>query len=120
MKIKLDENISRHLKPDLDKIGFDVETAAGEKLLSCPDTSIAQACRRENRMLFTLDVEFADLRKYPPGSHPGIILFRPPSLGPVSVNVFILNFVKQTDLKKLKQAIAVVDGTKVRVRYAGT
>jgi predicted nuclease of predicted toxin-antitoxin system len=118
MKIKLDENISRHLKPDLEKIGFDVETAADEKLLSQPDTFIARACRQENRMLFTLDVEFADLRKYPPGSHPGIILFRPPSLGPVSINTFILDFVKRTDLQKLSQAVAVADGKKVRVRYA--
>jgi hypothetical protein len=40
-------------------------------------------------MLMTLDVEFADLRKYPPGSHPGVILFRPLSLSPPSVNAFI-------------------------------
>ncbi|MDI9612765.1 MAG: hypothetical protein QM330_06850 [Acidobacteriota bacterium] len=37
----------------------------------------------------TLDIKFADLRKYPPGSHPGVILFRPISLSPLSVNSFI-------------------------------
>ena len=80
MKLKLDENLSRHLKPVLIGLGHDVRTAADENLLSHPDTEIARAAKEEQRMLMTLDVEFADLRKYPPGSHPGVILFRPLSL----------------------------------------
>jgi hypothetical protein len=35
-------------------------------------------------ILFTLDLEFADLRKFPPGTHPGILLFRPHSMGPLA------------------------------------
>ena len=80
MKIKLDENLSRHLKPILVGFEHDVLTAADEGLLSRPDTEVAAASLKEGRMLFTLDLEFADLRKYPPGTHPGIILFRPPPL----------------------------------------
>ena len=64
-------------------------TAADEGLLSQPDPVIAKAAKEEGRILLTLDIEFADLRKYPPGSHPGIILFRPQSLGPGTVNQFI-------------------------------
>jgi hypothetical protein len=67
-------------------------------------------------MLLTLDVEFADLRKYPPGSHPGVILFRPLSLNPLSVNTFITDFVRRTDLDKLAACVAVVDPIHVRVR----
>jgi predicted nuclease of predicted toxin-antitoxin system len=89
MKLKLDENLSRHLKPVLTGLGHDVLTAADENLLSRPDTEVAAVSIKEGRMLFTLDVEFADLRKYPPGTHPGIILFRPPSCGPLTVNKFI-------------------------------
>ncbi len=117
MKLKLDENLSRHLKPVLIGLGHDVLTAADENLLSHPDTEIAQAAKDERRMLMTLDVEFADLRKYPPGSHPGVILFRPLSLGPLSVNSFITDFVRRTDLDKLAACIAVVDPIHVRVRY---
>ena len=67
-------------------------------------------------MLFTLDVEFADLRKYPPGTHPGIILFRPPSYGPLTVNKFIADFVRSVILEDLALCVAVVDPTRVRVR----
>jgi len=117
MKLKLDENLSRHLKPVLIGLGHDVLTAADENLLSHPDTEIAQAAKEEQRMLMTLDVEFADLRKYPPGSHPGVILFRPLSLSPLSVNSFITDFVRRTDLDKLAACVAVVDPVHVRVRY---
>ena len=97
MKLKLDENLSRHLKPVLTNMGHDVMTAADENLLSKPDTEVAYAANREDRILLTLDVEFADLRKYPPGTHPGIILFRPSSMGPSSVNSFIADFVQSAD-----------------------
>jgi predicted nuclease of predicted toxin-antitoxin system len=117
MKLKLDENLSRHLKPVLIGLGHDVLTAADENLLSHADTEIAQAAKDEQRMLMTLDVEFADLRKYPPGSHPGVILFRPLSLSPLSVNSFITDFVRRTDLDKLAACVAVVDPVHVRVRY---
>ena len=67
-------------------------------------------------MLLTLDIEFADLRKYPPGSHPGIILFRLASLSPLSVNKFIVAFIQFTELGKLAGCVAVVDPAYVRVR----
>jgi predicted nuclease of predicted toxin-antitoxin system len=116
MRLKLDENLSRHLKPELIELGHDVLTAADEDLLSRPDTEIALAAKHEHRMLLTLDIEFADLRKYPPGSHPGVILFRPLSLSPLSVNAFISDFIRRTDLGKLAACIAVVDPVHVRIR----
>jgi predicted nuclease of predicted toxin-antitoxin system len=116
MKLKLDENLSRHLKPVLTAMGHDVSTTADENLLSRPDTEVARAAATEERMLLTLDVEFADLRKYPPGSHPGIILFRPLSMGPLSVNRFIADFLRSTDLPKLAGCVAVVEPGRVRVR----
>jgi predicted nuclease of predicted toxin-antitoxin system len=117
MKLKLDENLSRHLKPVLIELGHDILTAADKNLLSHPDTEIAQAAKEEQRMLLTLDIEFADLRKYPPGSHPGVILFRPLSLSPLPINTFIADFVRRTDLDELAACVAIVDPVHVRVRY---
>ena len=67
-------------------------------------------------MLFTLDIEFADMRKHPPGNHAGIVLFRPRSMGPLAVNRFVLEFVRNTDLGELSGCVAVVEPTRVRVR----
>lgn len=120
MKLKLDENLSRHLKAVLEKNHYDVTTAAEEGLLSKPDIFVAKAAAGEGRILLTLDVEFADLRKYPPGSHPGIVLFRPKSFGPLSVNRFVEDFFKTTDLQGLEGCVIVVEPQKIRIRKAAS
>ena len=112
----MDENLSRHLKHGLTVLGHDVTTTADEGLLSQPDVIVAGEAQREGRILLTLDIGFADLRKHPPGSHPGIILFRPRSFGPLAVNRFVEQFIGRTDLEPLRGCIVVVDATKVRVR----
>jgi predicted nuclease of predicted toxin-antitoxin system len=61
----------------LQQEGQDVQTTVNEGLTGRSDIEVADAASAEQRILFTLDLEFADLRKYPPGSHPGVILFRP-------------------------------------------
>jgi len=47
MKLKLEENLSRHLKPILIGLGHDVLTAADENLLSRPDVEVAASASRE-------------------------------------------------------------------------
>lgn len=116
MRLKLDENLSRHLKESLRAFNHDVTTAADQGLLSQPDTVVAAAAHDDGRMLLTLDLEFADLRKYPPGKHPGIILFRPRSFGPLAVNRLIEEFLAGTDLQRLSGCVVVVEPTRVRVR----
>jgi predicted nuclease of predicted toxin-antitoxin system len=116
MKIKLDENISRHLKPILILGGYEVLTVDDEGLRGKTDVEVGAAAKAEEMMLFTLDLEFADLRKYPPGSHPGMVLFRPTSMGPLAVNSFITEFVSQTNLALLSRCVVVVDPTRLRVR----
>ena len=116
MKLKLDENLSRHLKPALRRLNHDVETAADEGLLSRSDVEVGMAAREAGRVLLTLDMDFGDLRKFPPGSHPGIVLFRPRSYGPLSVNAFIEKFVGGTDLRELSGCLVVVEPHRVRVR----
>lgn len=54
--------------------------------------------------------------KYPPGSHPGIILFRPRSFGPLAVNRFVEEFVRDTKLQLLARCVVVVEPSRVRVR----
>jgi predicted nuclease of predicted toxin-antitoxin system len=67
-------------------------------------------------MLFTLDLDFSDIRAFPPGKHPGIVVFRPSSHGPLEVNRFIIEFVSHQDLPLLSGCLAVVDPDRVRVR----
>lgn len=116
MNIKLGENLSVNLKPLLLWEGHEAATAEEEGLLGLSDVRVAAAAKAEGRMLFTLDLEFADLRKFPPGSHAGVILFRPKSMGPSSVNAFVMSFVKGADLSGFVGCVVVVDRQRIRVR----
>jgi predicted nuclease of predicted toxin-antitoxin system len=71
-RFKLDENLPRDAKALIAGAGHDVESAIEEHLAGDPDLRVLDACRSESRVLITLDLDFADIRLYPPASHAGI------------------------------------------------
>ena len=116
MKIKLDENLSWHIEVPLRQLGHDLDTVFGEGLLGKSDLVVGAAARKEERILFTLDVEFADTRKHPPGKHPGIVLFRPRSQGPLTVQRMVVQFARETKLESLARCTVIVEPGRIRVR----
>ena len=76
MKDKLDENIPADLASRLRQDGHDVASVAEEGLGREDDPPVLKAATNEGRILMTFDLDFADVRQYPPGSHGGIVVFR--------------------------------------------
>ena len=58
-------------------LGWDVHDVFDEGLASAIDAEIQIACEREDRILITLDTDFADTRRYDPARSPGVIVLRP-------------------------------------------
>lgn len=116
MKIKLDENLSGRVLHELRALGHDVESAQTEGIVGVDDVEVARVAASENRVLFTMDLEFADLRKHPPGQHPGIVLFRPFTRGPGAVIRFVLAFMRDVGVLPIQGAVVVVDPGRVRLR----
>lgn len=77
MKLKLDENLPHDLAAALRADGNDVHTVADEQLAGKSDPVVVAAATDEGRLLLTLDRGIGDLRRYPPGSHAGILVLRP-------------------------------------------
>lgn len=116
MRFERDENLPQLLAPVLAGLGHDLCTTAEEGLLGKRDEDVGAAAAQESRMVFSLDLDFADLRKFPPGPHPGIVVFRPRSMGPFAVRDFVLAFASGTDLSHLASCVAIVEPGRVRVR----
>lgn len=76
MKFKIDENLPVECASLLRGVGFDATTVGDEKLSGAHDSEIFDHCRAESRVLLTLDLDFANVQTYPPGSHLGIVVFR--------------------------------------------
>lgn len=76
MKIKLDENLPAELAELLRGLGHDVHTVPGERLVGEDDGVIFRAAVAEDRLLMTQDLDFSDIRRFRPGTHPGVVLIR--------------------------------------------
>lgn len=76
MKFKIDENLPVEIAEMLRLAGHDAMTVFDEQLVGEPDRHIIAVCLEEQRVLITLDMDFSDVREYPPESNTGLIVLR--------------------------------------------
>jgi hypothetical protein len=115
MKIKLDQNLSRYLRDELTALKHDVDTVLDQGLSGSTDAEVLKAATSHDRILFTLDNDFLNLKRYPLDSHRGVVVFRPPRQGALAVGDFVKAFVRSTDLKKYYRRTTVVERTRARI-----
>ena len=77
MRIKVDEDLPRAVATLLREAGYQAATVLDEDLGGASDEMLWPVVQREQRFLITADKGFGDIRRYPPGSHPGIVILRP-------------------------------------------
>ncbi len=80
MRVKLDENLPVQLKDLFTEAGHDAATVVDEGLGGASDTAVATSCLSEERVLLTQDLDFSDIRTYPPAEHFGIVVFGSPAV----------------------------------------
>ena len=76
MRFKLDENLPLEAAAPLTAAGHEVETAIGEDLAGAGDATLLDRCGQEDRVLVTLDLHLANIRRYPPREHRGVVVLR--------------------------------------------
>ena len=74
--LKLDENLPEVARELLQTAGHDVATAREEGLAGAADEALLTAAKHEGRVLVTLDLDFANVRRYDPADTVGIIVLR--------------------------------------------
>jgi predicted nuclease of predicted toxin-antitoxin system len=116
VKLKLDENLGRRLLPVLTDRGHAVDTVVDEGLGGADDGDVAIAAQREGRMLITLDLDFADIARFPPGSHPGMVVIRVPEPRPSLVTAALTGLLARHQLDDLVGCTVIAQLGGVRVR----
>lgn len=76
MRIKLDENLGRRWADQLRHAGHEVHTVHDESLSGASDDDVLAAAVAEDRALITLDLDFANPIRFPPGDTAGIVVLR--------------------------------------------
>jgi len=118
VRFKTDENLPIEVVQLFVGHGHDAVSVVDQELSGCPDPEVAEVCAAENRVLVTLDTDFADIREYPPGSHPGIIVFRVPRQDKQSILGVTRRLLHALSEQNPGGVLWVVDGRRIRVREA--
>jgi predicted nuclease of predicted toxin-antitoxin system len=116
LKFKIDENLPVEAASLLSDAGYDAATVHEQRMTGDPDETIATACQRENRTIVTLDLDFADIRTYPPQEHCGIVVLRLAKLDKFSVLAVLHRLLPVLERESPVGKLWIVNESSVRVR----
>jgi predicted nuclease of predicted toxin-antitoxin system len=116
MQFKIDENLPIEIAGLLIAAGYDSKTINDQQLQGTKDPIIADICRSEGRVLVTLDIDFSDIRAYPPEEFSGIIVLRVKIQARHHVIKVFRSIIPLIGREPLIQHLWIVEETKVRIR----
>lgn len=96
--------------------GFGADTVGEENLSGVEDERVATASRSKGRVLVTLDLDFANIRAYPPAEHPGIIVLRVKHQDKPTVLAYVRRLAIALTRRNPTGELWIVDGNRIRFR----
>ena len=116
MRIKLDENLPQRLVSVLANRGHDVDTVVAEGLQGREDERLWPEVQAARRFFVTKDLDFSDERRFPPGTHTGILVLRLSDDRSRSVAERLRAVFAQEAVETWQGCLVIVADHKVRVR----
>jgi predicted nuclease of predicted toxin-antitoxin system len=116
MKIKLDENIGRRAAELLKVAGHDVLSVKDQNLRGARDETVFNICAGEDRVLITLDHDFGQVLRFPPGQSAGLVILEPGArVTPQSLLDRLGDFLALAEVQSPRGAFWIVEPGRVRV-----
>lgn len=116
MRFKIDENLPADLGKALVSAGHEAATVHEERLQGVDDKPLLTVCDKEQRAIITLDVDFGNIRTYPPDRHHGIVVLRLSRQD----KPYVLRCFRQVLVLLAKEPLAgklwIVEDARVRIR----
>jgi Domain of unknown function (DUF5615) len=116
MKFKVDENLPVEVAERLRAEGYDAMTVLEQAMGGVPDPHVYRVCQAEERVLVTLDLDFSDIRTYPPRSSAGIIVFRFARQDKLYVLAQFDRVIEVLKTEPIERRLWIVDEQQVRIR----
>lgn len=116
MKIKLDENFGTRTIHIFREAGHETETVVEEALGGASDERIFEVCVQERRCLITLDLDFADVLRFPPHMTAGVAVLRLPSQASLGLlESVVRDLVRMTALEDIVGRLWIAEPGRIRV-----
>lgn len=116
MQFKVDENLPIEVGDALRDAGHDAASVHEQRMAGHPDSDVASVCKSEGRAIVTLDVEFGDIRKYPPRDYKGIVVLRLTDQSKPAVLGVMVRVLRMLEQEPLDHQLWIVDESDVRIR----
>jgi len=96
--------------------GHEAVTVDDQRLVGASDRHLAEVCKTEGRVFVTLDLDFADIRTYPPDEHPGLIVLRLARQDKPHVLDVFRRTLKAVRQEPLEGRLWIVEEKRIRIR----
>ena len=116
MLFKVDENLTTAVVERLRQANHDAMSVLDQNLGGEGDPRVAQVCRNEGRAIITLDLDFSDIRNYPPKDYAGIIVLRPTVSSVANLVRLIDRLIPLFDREPISGRLWIVDESNIRIR----
>ncbi len=116
MQFKTDENLPVEIAELLTSAGHDAKTVNDQQMKGVTDTVLMDVCRNEQRTLVTLDIDFSDIRAYPPQEFSGVIVLRVGSQTKKHLMEVFKRIIPLIGREPLRHHLWIVEETKIRIR----
>ena len=118
MRFKVDENLPDDIAEALRSRGHDAMTVHDQSMRGNSDARLSDVCRAEGRAIVSFDLDFANVRDYPPGDYPGLIVLRLADQSRPYVLRIFASVLDLLDREELAGCLWVVEEHRVRIRRA--
>lgn len=118
MRFKTDENLPNEAATALRDAGFDAQTVWDEALSGAADEVLLARIQHESRVLITLDLDFANIRAYPPARYAGIVVLRPKTQDKASVIAYVRKLIAVLEYRTPSGELWILQRDRVRFRQS--
>jgi predicted nuclease of predicted toxin-antitoxin system len=116
VRFKVDENLPIEVADLLRLAGHDALTIFDQKLIGENDSRILGICQEEERALITLDLDFSDMRSYPPQEYFGLVVLRLHRQAKPYVVETMRRIIPLLEQEQIERRLWIVEENRIRVR----
>jgi predicted nuclease of predicted toxin-antitoxin system len=115
VKFKLDENLSPTLAAGFLAAGHEAHSVLEQALGGASDPRVIEVCRLESRTLITLDLDFANIQRYPPTHYAGIMVLRLGTQAHRPVASALADAIRLLEREALSGRLWIVESGRIRI-----
>jgi predicted nuclease of predicted toxin-antitoxin system len=119
MNFKLDENFGERTIALFRQNHHGVETVRSQGMSGDSDENLFEVCVRESRCLVTLDLDFADVLRFPPAKCAGVVVIRVPrNPSLILLEQLVSAFLRGLQTEQLVGRLWIVESNRIRVHQS--